>query len=49
LFSTWTRCAAGGALRPDVIVADYHLDHGTGLDLIVSLRAALAAGAGKRA
>ena len=33
----------GGALRPDVIVADYHLDHGTGLDLIVSLRAALAA------
>ncbi|TGD97188.1 hybrid sensor histidine kinase/response regulator [Methylobacterium nonmethylotrophicum] len=33
----------GGRLRPDVIVADYHLDQGTGLDLIVSLRAALAA------
>ncbi|AWN47073.1 hybrid sensor histidine kinase/response regulator [Methylobacterium terrae] len=33
----------GGRLRPDVIVADYHLDRGTGLDLIASLRAALAA------
>ncbi|MFH6781203.1 MULTISPECIES: NahK/ErcS family hybrid sensor histidine kinase/response regulator [Methylobacterium] len=33
----------GGALRPDVIVADYHLDQGTGLDLIAGLRAALAA------
>ncbi|GJD62556.1 PAS domain-containing hybrid sensor histidine kinase/response regulator [Methylobacterium frigidaeris] len=33
----------GGSLRPDVIVADYHLDQGTGLDLIAGLRAALAA------
>lgn len=33
----------GGRLRPDVIVADYHLDQGTGLDLIAGLRAALAA------
>ncbi len=24
----------GGQVRPDVIVADYHLDQGTGLDLI---------------
>ncbi|ACL59406.1 hybrid sensor histidine kinase/response regulator [Methylobacterium nodulans] len=36
------RVLAGG-LRPDVIVADYHLDEGNGLDLITSLRAALAA------
>ncbi|WP_018260393.1 hybrid sensor histidine kinase/response regulator [Methylobacterium sp. WSM2598] len=28
---------------PDVIVADYHLDEGNGLDLIASLRAALSA------
>ncbi|MGF3022277.1 NahK/ErcS family hybrid sensor histidine kinase/response regulator [Methylobacterium aquaticum] len=33
----------GDHLRPDVIVADYHLDQGTGLDLIAGLRAALAA------
>jgi Na+/proline symporter/signal transduction histidine kinase/CheY-like chemotaxis protein len=33
----------GGSLRPDVIVADYHLDQGTGLDLIAGLRAALSA------
>ncbi|QRE76598.1 PAS domain-containing hybrid sensor histidine kinase/response regulator [Methylobacterium aquaticum] len=33
----------GGQVRPDVIVADYHLDQGTGLDLIAGLRAALAA------
>jgi Na+/proline symporter/CheY-like chemotaxis protein len=33
----------GEGLRPDVLVADYHLDEGNGLDLIASLRAALAA------
>ncbi|WP_298956862.1 PAS domain-containing hybrid sensor histidine kinase/response regulator [uncultured Methylobacterium sp.] len=32
-----------GTLRPDVIVADYHLDDGHGLDAITALRAALAA------
>ncbi|MEH3147109.1 MAG: PAS domain-containing hybrid sensor histidine kinase/response regulator [Methylobacterium frigidaeris] len=32
-----------GTLRPDVIVADYHLDDGHGLDVIAALRAALAA------
>ncbi|MFE1598479.1 NahK/ErcS family hybrid sensor histidine kinase/response regulator [Methylobacterium sp. ID0610] len=32
-----------GRLRPEVIVADYHLDEGNGLDLIGALRAALAA------
>ncbi|TIU83061.1 MAG: response regulator, partial [Mesorhizobium sp.] len=29
-----------GAARPDVVLADYHLDGGTGLDAIARLRAA---------
>jgi CheY-like chemotaxis protein len=32
---------AQGAPRPDVIVADYHLDRGTGIDAILALHAAI--------
>ena len=32
--------AARAALRPDIILADYHLDDGTGLEAVAALRAA---------
>lgn len=37
-FDAWQHSLAVHDLRPDAIIADYHLDHGTGIDVIQAIR-----------